>query len=1350
MDLDHYADGQLIGSWSHTYQTRVDAPASKIVIGQDIGGTGYSQIEVGAYLIYDRALSDLERQQVESYLDDKYFQSVPGTPVAVNDLASTTPGGTAVIDVVANDTDSDGTIDPMTVSIVSSPSNAASFTVNPTTGVVTYVNDGSGLPDSFTYTVDDNLGNTSNVAMVTIGADPVANDDSAPVELGGTAFVDVVSNDTDAGASIDPATVTIVSPPSNALSITVHPTTGVITYVNDGVTLPDTFTYTVDDFDGNTSNVATVTITESSSGVLPVTSGLVLHLESDVDVTLGSGSTVTGWLDASGFDYDLSAAGDPQLVASATPGGEPAIVFDGTGDKLERVGNSALLTLPRNSEDRTVFAVVNHVDTQGVNSGPVYGKSSSNRAFGLVADASDSGQLAVEGFGAANNLGSTTSGEGAGWLVHSAVLEVGMDLDHYADGQLIGSWSHTYQTRVDAPASKIVIGQDIGGTGYSQIEVGAYLIYDRALSDLERQQVEAYLDDKYISGSGAIPPQAVDDDATVAVGGTVVIDVVANDTDSDGTVDPTTVTIVGAASHATSLTVNPTTGDITYVHDGTTLPDSFTYTVDDNEGNTSNEATVTMSEMSTVPVTSGLRILLESDVDVTLGAGTTVTGWVDGSGFDYDLIGFGDPQLVVGAAPSGLPAIVFDGDGDKLERMGNTELLGLPANSEERTVFAVLNHVDSQGVNSGITYGKANPNKAFGLVANASNAGKLAVDGFAAANIFGTNVTGEGAGWLVHSTVLSVGDNLEQYVDGQLASSWTHTHATRVDAPASKIVIGEEIAQTGFSQIEVAAYLVYDRALSPAERTSVEAFLSTKYFGIAFIANSDVAETTIGGTVDIDILANDVGILDPMTVAIVTPASYANSFSVHPTTGVVSYVHDGTTLPDTFTYTVENTSGTVSNVATVSVVNGIPVANDDLAVVALGGTVVVDVLDNDTDYGTLQPSTVTIIMPPSNATSITVNPANGEVTYVNDGVALPDSFTYTVEDNEGNVTPAATVNISMASDPLSLVGFTDESVVNQDLNQPIAVDFLSDGRMLILEKGGKIWISDANTGAKEQYLQLLNIDSAGEKGLLEIAVAPDFDPDAPGDDYFYVYYTPASPDRARVARFSHQENDGGLTSTADLGSEYVVWQDTDGYISCCHFGAGLNFGPDGKIWLTTSDKFTSPNPGEGGTNENYSQDLTLGGGKVIRVNVDGTVPDGTDSWPANPFIDPVDDDPGIPGNQDYHDFIWAYGLRNAFRSSWDLTSEQLFIAEVGGNIQEFSTEDLHIATLGLPGVSYGWPYFEGLVPYNPIDPFTYAPPHSFDPLDYEEPIYARPHDGVGSSIIGGEVYRATQFPVGVG
>ncbi len=169
--------------------------------------------------------------------------------------------------------------------------------------------------------------------------------------------------------------------------------------------------------------------------------------------------------------------------------------------------------------------------------------------------------------------------------------------------------------------------------------------------------------------------------------------------------------------------------------------------------------------------------------------------------------------------------------------------------------------------------------------------------------------------------------------------------------------------------------------------------------------------------------------------------------------------------------------------------------------------------------------------------------------------------------------------------------------------------------------------------------------------MLDITLAPDFNPAQPGADHFYLYYTPAAPELARVARFAHLENAGGLTSTGDLASEFQVWQDTDGYLSCCHYGGGLDFGPDGKLWLTSSDKFTAPNPGEFGPDTNHAQDLTKAGGKVIRMNPDGTVPDGTDAWPANPYLDPIDDDPDLPGNQDYYDYIWAYGLRNPFRGA---------------------------------------------------------------------------------------------------
>jgi glucose/arabinose dehydrogenase/PKD repeat protein len=337
--------------------------------------------------------------------------------------------------------------------------------------------------------------------------------------------------------------------------------------------------------------------------------------------------------------------------------------------------------------------------------------------------------------------------------------------------------------------------------------------------------------------------------------------------------------------------------------------------------------------------------------------------------------------------------------------------------------------------------------------------------------------------------------------------------------------------------------------------------------------------------------------------------------------------------------------------------------------------------------------------------------------------------------------------LATAVGPLPLAGFVNELVANDGLSQPIAIDFLPDGRMLVLEKEGRILIMDPDTGQRQTYLTLQNIDSGGEKGLLDIAIDPNFDPSAPGPDYIYLYYTPASPARARIARFVHNELSGGLTSRARRGSELEVWRDTDPYLSCCHYGGGLDFGPDGKLWLTTADKFTAPNPGEGGTNENLPQNLTSASGKVIRINSDGSIPDGRDGWPANPFLDPRDDDPALPGRQDYLDSIWAYGLRNPFRASWDLPTGRFFIAEVGGNVKARSHEDVHVASLESPGVNFGWPYYEGTNDLQMLDPRgPFAPPHGFGVAEIESPIFSLPHNRRGASITGGDVYRGSQFP----
>ncbi len=311
----------------------------------------------------------------------------------------------------------------------------------------------------------------------------------------------------------------------------------------------------------------------------------------------------------------------------------------------------------------------------------------------------------------------------------------------------------------------------------------------------------------------------------------------------------------------------------------------------------------------------------------------------------------------------------------------------------------------------------------------------------------------------------------------------------------------------------------------------------------------------------------------------------------------------------------------------------------------------------------------------------------------------------------------AALAICLLATPLAPVhadpppGFTTELLLS-GLGVPTSVGFLLDGRILILEQGGGILIADPDSipVPTSPYLTLGNINRSGEKGLFDIALDPNF----ASNGYFYLYYTAANPAKPRISRFTHQENAGGLTSTADPASEVVLWQDTDTYLSTIHYGGGLDFGPDGKLYLTTGDK---ANPG-------LAQDLTRSGGKVIRINPDGTIP------PDNPFVDG-------PGGLD--DGVFAFGLRNPFRAHWDFPTGKLFIGEVGGNNNALSWEDVHTLTTGDAGKNFGWPYCEGACD-NPDFQST------CDCNLHDDPLFAYPHAGSGAAIVGGPVYRGSQFP----
>jgi hypothetical protein len=187
------------------------------------------------------------------------------------------------------------------------------------------------------------------------------------------------------------------------------------------------------------------------------------------------------------------------------------------------------------------------------------------------------------------------------------------------------------------------------------------------------------------------------------------------------------------------------------------------------------------------------------------------------------------------------------------------------------------------------------------------------------------------------------------------------------------------------------------------------------------VANPDSAGTEAGQPVTIPVLSVDASVaapLNPATVA-VTSAPAHGATSINPSTGSITYTSvQGFSGTDTFTYTVEDANGVVSNPATVSVVVSRPQANDDFATTPEGTAVVIPVLSQDTGPSSLVPSSVTIIGAPADG-SASVNSSTGSVTYTpNAGFHGADSFTYTVTDVNGAVSNTAKVSIAVQA-PLS-------------------------------------------------------------------------------------------------------------------------------------------------------------------------------------------------------------------------------------------------------------------------------------------------------------------------------------------
>ncbi|MFN2397227.1 MAG: sorbosone dehydrogenase family protein [Gemmatimonadaceae bacterium] len=267
-----------------------------------------------------------------------------------------------------------------------------------------------------------------------------------------------------------------------------------------------------------------------------------------------------------------------------------------------------------------------------------------------------------------------------------------------------------------------------------------------------------------------------------------------------------------------------------------------------------------------------------------------------------------------------------------------------------------------------------------------------------------------------------------------------------------------------------------------------------------------------------------------------------------------------------------------------------------------------------------------------------------------------------------------------------------------------------DTRQFIVERIGRIRIVDNNTLLAAPFLDIsARVNFVGERGLLSMA----FDPQYAANGDFYVYYVDLNGDVV-VERFSSTPGSNNAGASAGI----VI---TIPHRGPEHHGGLIAFGPptDGMLYLAPGDGRCCGDP------DNNAQNLGTLLGKMLRIDVRTspyTIPAG------NPFI-------GRPGARAE---IWAYGLRNPWRFSFDAADGMLYIADVGQDARE----EVNVAAATAAGLNYGWPLMEGSACYNPS---TNCDPGSL----LTRPAHDYAHSD-GCSITGGYVYRGSAIPVLVG
>ncbi|MCB1957399.1 MAG: retention module-containing protein, partial [Rhodocyclaceae bacterium] len=979
-----------------TLDGELEAPAA----GVDGGGTGDGNDFVRLLRIaegVDPLSVTFAGEAAATEPDQSGAATGDGVPLAVDDDVTTALGTTVIIDVLDNDRDPDG--NPLTIVAVGGQPVSVGVPVDVDGGTVVLNEDGTlsftpadGVegPVSFTYTISDGSSLVSATVTVQVGDaplddQPLAVDDTGTTEAGQALTGNLASNDS---PSLDGGNVwAIASGPANG-TVVVNPD-GTYTYTPaDGFLGTDSFTYTLTDANGDVST-ATVTISVVAAGTLPPDDGGNDDSPLAVDDVFSTpvDEAISGNLAAN--DTPSLDGGNVWAIDSLPANGTATVNPDGTYSYTPDAGfegEDSFTYVVTDADGDTSIATVT-IRVGAADDVPV----AVDDSFQVSPDDTVTGNLAAN---------DTPSADGGNvWAIDQLA----------GGGEVVVNPDGTFSYTPDE--------------GFFGLDTFSYTITD---ADGDVSTAVVTIDVTVPEGA----PLAVDDEFELNGAASVAGDLALNDELSpDG-------------GDTWSLSTPPANGTATVNFDGTftytpntgfTGTDTFTYVVSDVDGDSS-FATVTITVNSVanldpvarddnVPVEEGTRVegnVLDNDEDpegstlivtriqVDANGDTIPESYATGRPITIDGVGEltidEDGIFVFDPAPGytgPVPPVTYtieDPDGGEDQavlRLGPITPVNVDPVAEDDLVTVAINDVATGNVLDNDTDGDGDPLTVTGFAVD--------VDGDGAAELFGPGslATIDGVG------TLTIGS------DG----AFRFEPLTDYNGPVPVAIYTVDDGQGGSAN---ASLILTMGDNQPPVATDDEQAVTEDEFVTGNVLDNDSDPDgnplgVVGFEVDIDgdgvaesFAPGDTAAIDGIG-RLVIEADGSYRFDPEP-----DYTGD---VPE-ITYTVGDGLGgedqAVLRLGPVSPVNDAPLAGDDVVTTNEDTAVAIPVLDNDTDVdGTLVAASVSIVGAPAHG-AVAVNTATGVVTYTPDeNYSGPDSFTYTVEDDQGQVSNVATVQITV-------------------------------------------------------------------------------------------------------------------------------------------------------------------------------------------------------------------------------------------------------------------------------------------------------------------------------------------------